>query len=83
MKNFNPKQILVETLEKRYQVESIRGKDVIALNSKAILYVRYSKNLSRTTYSESFGLELPSPSMRNMLMKISLLCVPVFLRQAK
>jgi len=48
MKDFNPKQILVETLEKWYQVKSIRGKDVIALNSKAILYVRYSKNLSRT-----------------------------------
>ena len=46
MKNFNPKQILVETLEKQYQVESIRGKDVIALNSKAILYVRYSNRNS-------------------------------------
>ena len=48
MKNFNPKQILVETLEKQYQVESIRGKDVIALNSKAILYVRYNKNAGST-----------------------------------
>lgn len=44
MKNFNPKQILIETLEKQYQIESIRGKDIIALNSKAILYVRYNKN---------------------------------------
>ena len=48
MKNFNPKQILIKTLEKQYHVESIRGKDVIALNSKAILYVRYNKNAGST-----------------------------------
>ncbi|MBU4190493.1 MAG: hypothetical protein KJ886_05855 [Candidatus Thermoplasmatota archaeon] len=48
MKNFNPKQVLIETLGKQYQIESIRGKDVIALNSKAILYIRYNKNAGST-----------------------------------
>ena len=48
MENFNPKQILVETLGKQYQIEPIRGKDVIALNSKAILYVRYNRNAGST-----------------------------------
>lgn len=48
MKSFDPKQILIETLGKQYQIESIRGKNVIALNSKAILYVRYNKNAGGT-----------------------------------
>lgn len=48
MKDFNPKQILVETLEKQYQIKSIRGKDIIALNSKAILYVRYNRTAGGT-----------------------------------
>jgi len=45
---FNPKQILIETLRKQYQIEPIRGSDIIALNSKAILYIRYNKNAGAT-----------------------------------
>jgi hypothetical protein len=48
MNNFNPKQKLVETLGKQYQIEPIRGTDIIALNSKAILYIRYNKNAGTT-----------------------------------
>lgn len=48
MKYFNPKQVLLETLKKEHQIESIRGSDVIALNSKAILYIRYNKNAGST-----------------------------------
>jgi len=48
MKNFNPKQVLIETLKKQYQIEPIRGSDVVSLNSKAILYIRYNKNAGAT-----------------------------------
>lgn len=48
MDTFNPKQILIEALRKQYQIEPIRGSDVIALNSKAILYIRYNKNAGAT-----------------------------------
>jgi len=48
MKSINPKQILLEILNKQYQIESIRGSDIIALNSKAILYLRYNKNAGAT-----------------------------------
>lgn len=48
MKHFNPKQVLLETLKKQYQIEPIRGLDVVALNSKAILYIRYNKNAGAT-----------------------------------
>jgi len=37
MNTFNPKKLLIETLRNQYQIELIRGSDVIALNSKAIL----------------------------------------------
>jgi hypothetical protein len=48
MKNLNPKQVLLETLKKQYQIESIRGSNLVALNSKAILYIRYNKNAGAT-----------------------------------
>ncbi|KPJ50641.1 MAG: hypothetical protein AMJ41_01085 [candidate division Zixibacteria bacterium DG_27] len=48
MKKSNAKQVLLETLKKQYRIESIRGSDVVALNSKAILYIRYSKNVGIT-----------------------------------
>lgn len=48
MSEFNPKRRLIMSLSEYYQVESIRGSDVIALNSKAILYVRYNKNAGAT-----------------------------------
>jgi len=48
MEHFNPKQVLLETLKNQYQIESIRGSDVVALNSKAILYIRYNKNAGAT-----------------------------------
>lgn len=48
MKEFNPKHILLETLKKKHQIESLRGSDVVALNSKAILYIRYNKNAGAT-----------------------------------
>jgi len=48
MKHFNPKQVLLETLKNQYQIESIRGSNVVALNSKAILYIRYNKNAGAT-----------------------------------
>jgi hypothetical protein len=48
MRQSNPKQVLLETLKKQYQIESIRGSDVVALNSKAILYIRYNKNAGVT-----------------------------------
>jgi len=48
METFNPKQILIETLRKQYQIELIRGSDVIALNSKAVLYIRFNKNAGAT-----------------------------------
>lgn len=48
MKSVNPKQVLLEALRKQYQVESIRGSDVVALNSKTILYIRYNKNAGGT-----------------------------------
>lgn len=48
MKQPNPKQVLLETLRKQYQIESIRGSNVVALNSKAILYIRYNKNAGVT-----------------------------------
>jgi len=35
-----PKQVLLEILKKHYQIEQIRGSNIIALNSKAILYLR-------------------------------------------
>lgn len=47
-RNFNPKQILIRTLGKQYQIKAIRGKDIVALNSKAILYIRSCKNLGVT-----------------------------------
>ncbi len=43
-----PKQVLLEILKKHYQIESIRGSDIVALNSKAILYIRYNKNAGAT-----------------------------------
>jgi len=48
MENFNPKQVLLTKLGGQYQLHSIRGADVVALNSKAILYIRSSKNLGTT-----------------------------------
>ncbi|PIU23812.1 MAG: hypothetical protein CO103_03400 [Chloroflexi bacterium CG_4_9_14_3_um_filter_45_9] len=48
MNTFNPKKLLIETLRNQYQIELIRGSDVIALNSKAILYIRYNKNAGAT-----------------------------------
>ena len=48
MKSINPKQVLLEALRKQYQVESLRGSDIVALNSKAILYIRYNKNAGGT-----------------------------------
>jgi hypothetical protein len=48
MKDFNPKQVLLEGLKKQYQIEPIRGLDVVAVNSKAILYIRYNRNAGAT-----------------------------------
>lgn len=48
MENLNPKQTLIEVLKKQHQIESIRGLDVVALNSKAVLYIRYNKNAGPT-----------------------------------
>lgn len=48
MKDFNPKHVLLETLKKRYHIESLRGSDIVALNSRAILYIRYNKNAGAT-----------------------------------
>lgn len=48
MEQPNPKQVLLETLKKQYRIESIRGSDIVALNSKAILYIRYNKNAGAT-----------------------------------
>jgi len=48
MNESNPKQVLIETLRKQYQIETIRGSDVVALNSKAILYIRFNKNSGAT-----------------------------------
>lgn len=48
MENSNPKKILIETLQNHYEIRSIRRSDVIALNSKAVLYIRSSKNLGST-----------------------------------
>ena len=48
MEHYNPKKILIDTLELYYEIKSIRGSDIIALNSKAVLYIRSSKNLGST-----------------------------------
>ncbi len=48
MEHINPKRILIDTLQNHYEIRSIRGSDIIALNSKAVLYVRSSKNLGST-----------------------------------
>ncbi len=48
MEHTNPKRILIDTLQSHYEIRSIRGSDIIALNSKAVLYVRSSKNLGST-----------------------------------
>lgn len=48
MKHINPKQTLLETLKNWYQIESIRGLTLVALNSKAILYIRSNKNAGAT-----------------------------------
>lgn len=48
MKDMNPKRVLLDTLRKQYRIESIRGSDIIALNSKAILYIRSNRNAGAT-----------------------------------
>jgi hypothetical protein len=45
MENFNPKDILLGILKKQYDIAPIRGKDIISLNHKSILYIRYNINL--------------------------------------
>lgn len=44
----NPKQALLELLSAHHEITSLRGTDVVALNSKAILYLRYNKNAGPT-----------------------------------
>jgi len=44
MKSENPKQKLLSKLAECHEIATIRGSDVVALNSKAILYLRYNKN---------------------------------------
>ncbi len=40
----NPKRKFLEFLRERHEITPIRGSDIVALNSKAILYLRYNKN---------------------------------------
>ena len=44
----SPKRTLIDKLSKLYRIELIRGSDVIAVNSKAVLYLRACKNLGKT-----------------------------------
>jgi hypothetical protein len=44
----SPKRTLIDKLSKKYRIEPIRGSDVVAVNSKAILYLRECKNLGTT-----------------------------------
>jgi hypothetical protein len=48
MPTANPKQALLELLRKHHEIQTLRGSDVVALNSKAILYLRYNKNSGPT-----------------------------------
>jgi hypothetical protein len=44
MKNNNPKERLIELLGEGHEITRIRGASVVALNSKAILYLRHNVN---------------------------------------
>lgn len=48
MSQINPKQDLLAVLRNQYQIEPIRGFSIVALNSKAVLYIRYNKNAGAT-----------------------------------
>jgi hypothetical protein len=48
MNEFNPKRALLDTLSQHYDIRPIRGSDIVALNSKAVLYIRYNKNKGST-----------------------------------
>ncbi len=55
MKANNPKHELLELLAKHHEITSIRGSDIVAVNSKAILYLRYNKNAGASEkYSGKF-----------------------------
>jgi len=44
----NPKHKLLELLAEHHEIAPIRGSDIVAVNSKAILYLRYNKNAGAT-----------------------------------
>jgi hypothetical protein len=48
MHTLNPKQELIEKLKEQFDIAPIRGSDIVGINSKAILYIRSSKNLGGT-----------------------------------
>ena len=48
VKEDNPKQKLLKLLAEHHEIAPIRGSDIVAVNSKAILYLRYNKNAGPT-----------------------------------
>ncbi|MBM4294999.1 MAG: hypothetical protein FJ126_08880 [Deltaproteobacteria bacterium] len=46
--DLNPKELLIERLQEEYSIEKVRGKDIVSINSNAILYLRYNKNAGTT-----------------------------------
>jgi hypothetical protein len=48
MKEDHPKRKLLKLLAEHHEIAPIRGSDIVAVNSKAILYLRYNKNAGPT-----------------------------------
>lgn len=80
MNDINPKEILIDKLREEYDVEKIRGKDIVSINSKALLYIRYNKNAGSTkSYLGKFWFGVTKSEYEKYLDKnFFVICACVF-----